>query len=289
MQSRRIARELALLGMSQLSDTESAAVDDAARAQAVSGVLSGAIVTLTTEIKEALETASGELTRADRHLLTSETRTDEPEAPRQQVQSSIDRIKTAIKRLAYAAELPQDRIPSIIAEVKQLLEAAAAELTQCDSRLAAPSEAVPAEAVPAKNAGGTSPTQAAIAQVQTAINRTGPAVDLYQFVTIAKQDEVMDYAQQILQNLTQHQNALDTTLDNAMENWKLKRLVRVDRDILRIALAEILYLQLDKRIAIDEAIEIAKRYSDDAGYRFINGVMRRVTDRLANEPKVSAP
>ncbi|MEL7501962.1 MAG: transcription antitermination factor NusB [Cyanobacteria bacterium J06554_6] len=289
MQSRRIARELALLGMSQLSDTESAAVDDAARAQAVSGVLSGAIVTLTTEIKEALETASGELTRADRHLLTSETRTDEPEGPRQQVQSSIDRIKTAIKRLAYAAELPQERIPSIITEVKQLLEAAADELTQCDSRLAGQSEAGQSESVQAANKGATSPTQAAIAQVQAAINRTGPAVDLYQFVTIAKQDEVMDYAQQILQHLTRHQNELDTTLDSAMENWKLKRLVRVDRDILRIALAEILYLQLDKRIAIDEAIEIAKRYSDDAGYRFINGVMRRVTDRLANEPKVSAP
>ena len=57
----------------------------------------------------------------------------------------------------------------------------------------------------------------------------------------------------------------------------------MDSDILRIAVTEILYLAVDKRIAIDEAIEIAKRYSDEDGYRFINGVMRRVTDQLTEQ------
>ena len=76
---------------------------------------------------------------------------------------------------------------------------------------------------------------------------------------------------------------IDHQLDSAMVGWNLKRLARVDRDILRIALTEILYLAVDKRIAIDEAIEIAKRYSDEDGYRFINGVMRRVTDQLEKQ------
>ena len=54
----------------------------------------------------------------------------------------------------------------------------------------------------------------------------------------------------------------------------------MDRDILRLAMIEIIYMDVPKRVAIDEAIEIAKRYSDEDGYRFINGVLRRATDKL---------
>ncbi len=279
MQSRRVARELALMGMSQLSDT---APVGGAQAANIEQPLKGAIATVTTEVKEALEASSADLTRAERNLLTSETRTDEPDAPRQQVQAVVDRVRTAIKRLAYTEESPDSGVPTLIAEAKGLLEGAATELTDCDNRL---------PYRPADQA-TNSPTRDAVALVQAAINRLGPAVELYQLVPVTKQAETLAYAGQILQYLTQHQADLDTTLDDSMEGWKLKRLARVDRDILRIALTEILYLKLDKRIAIDEAVEIAKRYSDDDGYRFINGVMRRVTDRLqhqdANLPKDDA-
>ena len=65
-----------------------------------------------------------------------------------------------------------------------------------------------------------------------------------------------------------------------MEKWTIRRLARVDRDILRLAMIDIVYLNVPKKVAIDEAIEIAKRYSDEDGYRFINGVLRRATDKL---------
>ncbi|MEO1591885.1 MAG: transcription antitermination factor NusB [Cyanobacteria bacterium J06632_22] len=279
MQSRRIARELALMGMSQLSDRAHPRSSNTSSDIDLDQPLKGAIATVTTEVKESLEAASAELTRAERHLLTSETRTDEPEVPRQQVQAVIDRVRTAVARLAYTEELPGSSVPTLIAEAKGLLETASTELTDCDSRL---------PYRPADEA-TNSPTRDAIALVQTAINRLGPAVELYQLVPVAQQPETLDYAGQILQYLTQHQSDLDTTLDDAMEGWKLKRLARVDRDILRIALTEILYLKLDKRIAIDEAVEVAKRYSDDDGYRFINGVMRRVTDRLKQAAAVPGP
>ena len=60
----------------------------------------------------------------------------------------------------------------------------------------------------------------------------------------------------------------------------MRRLARVDRDILRLAMIEIVHLDVPTKVAIDEAIEIAKRYSDEDGYRFINGVLRRATDKL---------
>ncbi|MEM9484666.1 MAG: transcription antitermination factor NusB [Cyanobacteria bacterium P01_F01_bin.116] len=205
MQSRRIARELALLGMSQLTD-------DPKRQQkkstpSVDTLLTEAIRTLTTEVKETLEAASAELVKGDRQLLNSETRSG---------------------KLSDAQATVKD----------------------------------------------------AIAQVQTAINRLGAATELPEFVQLAGRQDVQDYAQRIITQLIQHRDDIDQQLDSSMVGWNLKRLARVDRDILRIALAEILYLAVDKRIAIDEAIEIAKRYSDEDGYRFINGVMRRVTDQL---------
>ncbi|MBT9312193.1 transcription antitermination factor NusB [Leptothoe kymatousa] len=205
MQSRRIARELALLGMSQLTDDPKQTKKKPA--PSVDSLLTGAVRALTAEVKEALEAASAELARGDRHLLNSETRSGD-----------LLSAQTTVKD--------------------------------------------------------------AIAQVQTAINRLGAATELPEFVQLAGRQDVQEYAQRIITQLNRHQSTIDQQLDAAMVGWNLKRLARVDRDILRIAVAEIMYMAVDKRIAIDEAIEIAKRYSDEDGYRFINGVMRRVTDQI---------
>jgi N utilization substance protein B len=64
-----------------------------------------------------------------------------------------------------------------------------------------------------------------------------------------------------------------------MVAWQLKRLARIDRDILRIAVVEMDYLGTPDRVAINEAVELAKRYSGEEGFRFINGVLKRVVDR----------
>ncbi|MEM7066972.1 MAG: transcription antitermination factor NusB [Cyanobacteria bacterium P01_B01_bin.77] len=208
MQARRIARELALLGMSQLTD-------DSKRSQkktnpSVETLLTEAIRTLTTEVKETLEAASAELVRGNRQLLNSETRSGDLRSAQTTVKESIDLVQTAINRLGVVTELPE-------------------------------------------------------------------------FVQLAGSRDVQDYARRIITQLTEHRQDIDQLLDSAMVGWNLKRLARVDRDILRIAVTEILYMAVDKRIAIDQAIEIAKRYSDEDGYRFINGVMRRVTDQLASQ------
>ena len=67
--------------------------------------------------------------------------------------------------------------------------------------------------------------------------------------------------------------------------WQLDRLARVDRDILRIAVTEMMYLGLRLEYAINEAVELAKRYSDEEGYKFINGVLRRVTEQIKASAK----
>ena len=68
--------------------------------------------------------------------------------------------------------------------------------------------------------------------------------------------------------------------------WQLSRLAKIDRDILRISVAEMLYLQVPEKVAINESVELAKRYSDEDGFRFINGVLRRLSDRRQESTEV---
>jgi N utilization substance protein B len=60
-----------------------------------------------------------------------------------------------------------------------------------------------------------------------------------------------------------------------MEGWRLNRLPRIDRDILRLAVVDLTDLSTPAPVAISEAVELANRYSDEQGRRMINGVLRR--------------
>ena len=202
MQARRIARELALLGMSQLPDKP-----QKLEGQQLNELLLLAVRTLTAEAHDSLETAAAELKRGSNRLMESETRSVDVQSARSMVEEAI-------------------------------------ELTQ------------------------------------TTINRLGTALDLPEFIQLTNQEAAQEYALQLLTSVNHHRVEVDTQLEQAMVAWQLKRLARIDRDILRLAMVEILFLELPVRIAINEAVELAKRYSGDEGYRFINGVMRRVTDQL---------
>lgn len=65
-----------------------------------------------------------------------------------------------------------------------------------------------------------------------------------------------------------------------MVDWQLERLTHLDRAIIEMAVAEMRYLDVAKPVAINEAIELAKRYSDQGSHRFINGVLRRISEAL---------
>jgi N utilization substance protein B len=120
----------------------------------------------------------------------------------------------------------------------------------------------------------------AIELTQRAINRVGTAVELPEFIYLANQQQVRDYALNIIATVNGRRTEIDELLAAALVDWQLNRITRVDRDILRIAVAEILFLDTPKKVAINEAVDLAKRYSDEEGKRFINGVLRRVSDRL---------
>lgn len=122
--------------------------------------------------------------------------------------------------------------------------------------------------------------QESISLTQDAINRLGTALELPEFIQLTNRQEVRTYAVEILTVVDRHETEIDDLLNRCLLNWRTQRLPRIDRDLLRVAIAEMNYLGLNERIAINEAVELAKRYSDEEGYRFINGALRRVSNRL---------
>lgn len=211
MQARRIARELALLGMSQLSDKPGQLAH-----QDFQVLLQAAVKTLTAEAKDTLETAADELKQGNRHITDSETLASTVESGRAMVEAAITKTQAAINRLATALELPE-------------------------------------------------------------------------FIQFTNQKEVRTFAQELLSNAAKYQAEVDERLNTAMVAWQMKRLPRIDRDILRLAVVEMAYLGTPDRVAINEAVELAKRYSGEDGYRFINGVLRRVVSGETSSEAPNAP
>jgi N utilization substance protein B len=120
----------------------------------------------------------------------------------------------------------------------------------------------------------------AIASTQTAINQLGAALEFPELIQLANQDrEVGKYAIKLIQTISEHRTIIDQHISSALVDWQVTRLAQIDRDLLRIAVAEMLFFQLPDRVAINEAVELAKRYSGDEGHRFINGVLRRFTEQ----------
>jgi N utilization substance protein B len=90
-----------------------------------------------------------------------------------------------------------------------------------------------------------------------------------------------EFAMQLLDGVRREQATLDKHLADALEHWSVRRLSRVDHNILRIAIFELLAMDdIPARVTMDEAIELAKCYGDQESGRFVNGVLDEIAGRL---------
>ncbi len=88
-----------------------------------------------------------------------------------------------------------------------------------------------------------------------------------------------DFAQRLVAGTVEHRVEIDGLIENAVENWKLGRMSKVDLIILRLATYELLFCpDIPLNVSIDEAIEIGNRYGSDDSSTFINGVLDQVAD-----------
>jgi len=90
-------------------------------------------------------------------------------------------------------------------------------------------------------------------------------------------EEVDNFAKILLEGVAKNIEKIDKIISECIENWEMGRLAAVDRNILRIGAFELLYLpEIPVNVAINEAIEIAKKYSGKDSGKFVNGVLDKV-------------
>lgn len=98
--------------------------------------------------------------------------------------------------------------------------------------------------------------------------------------TLFPLDKLSDNDKQYLEStITAFENnkeQIDSLISNNLKGWTFDRLSKVDLALLRLALAEIKYLDTPPKVAINEAVEMAKLYSEEKSYKFINGLLANV-------------
>jgi N utilization substance protein B len=203
MQSRTVARELALLMLGQTSDRPDG---DTAADTPLDQLLHQALATLSQHVREALDQAAADLQAAQQQLLDSEL----------QDQGSSE-------------QLPR---------VRQHL-------------------------------------QEGLGHAEQGLNRLSASLELPRLLMLADQEEIRRGAIDRVRAVLRQRSDLDQRLDAVMEGWRLSRLPRIDRDILRLAVVDIEDFRTPSAVACNEAVELANRYSDEQGRRMINGVLRR--------------
>ncbi|MEI8249791.1 MAG: transcription antitermination factor NusB [Synechococcus sp. ELA057] len=110
-----------------------------------------------------------------------------------------------------------------------------------------------------------------------ALNRLSASLELPRLLLLADQREVHRGAIERARAVLRDRDGIDARLDQVMEGWRLARLPRIDRDILRLAVVDLEAFGTPAAVACNEAVELANRWSDEQGRRMINGVLRRFT------------
>ena len=107
--------------------------------------------------------------------------------------------------------------------------------------------------------------------------KTVLALEIAEFTTLDAQNDVKNYAVSIAEIFQENHDKIDEIIKNYSKNWDFQRLVKMDKDILRIAIVELLYIKdAPMKVVIDEALELAKKYSTDDSSSFINGILAKV-------------
>ncbi|MCT0199172.1 transcription antitermination factor NusB [Synechococcus sp. CS-1325] len=177
-----------------------------------------------------------------------------------------------------ASDLPldallQQALASLGQHVREALDSSALDLQQAQQELL-DSELIDGEAqLPRVRRH----LQSGLTLAEQAINRLSAGLELPRLLMLADQEQIRRGAVDRARAVLEHREQLDQQLDGVMEGWRLTRLPRIDRDILRLAAVDLQRFGTPAAVACNEAVELANRYSDEQGRRMINGILRRLT------------
>lgn len=92
-----------------------------------------------------------------------------------------------------------------------------------------------------------------------------------------EEKEVQDYLKKIKEGIEENKTEIDNLINhNLKSNWTISRISKINLSLIKIAIFEMLYLNLPYKVAINEVVELAKKYADDQDPMFINGILASV-------------
>ena len=113
-------------------------------------------------------------------------------------------------------------------------------------------------------------------KIESVMNSLSVTLDFPKLVVSSNQTDIREDVNNRVSSTINNLQTIDFEIDEVMDGWRLKRLPRVDRDILRLAYVDINFLDTPVAVACDEAVNLANKYSDTQGRKMINGVLRRL-------------
>ncbi len=113
-------------------------------------------------------------------------------------------------------------------------------------------------------------------------HRQGEVIRFYRH--FRDRDKVPAYLTKLVEGVVAHQEELDALIRQHSEHWRLERMAAVDRNLLRLALYELLHQPaIPAKVVINEAVELAKRYGSEESGSFINGILDRIRQHVGRE------
>lgn len=103
-------------------------------------------------------------------------------------------------------------------------------------------------------------------------------------------EDVREFTERIARGTIEHLPQIDQKITSYTENWQLNRMAVVDRNILRFAAYELLYMDdIPPKVTINEAVNVAKKYSQDEAGKFVNGVLDKIHHTEGKKPDSIEP
>jgi N utilization substance protein B len=92
------------------------------------------------------------------------------------------------------------------------------------------------------------------------------------------------YAESLVTGVTKERTTIDARISRASDNWRIERMTRIDRNVLRLGTWELLHQETTpKAVVLDEAVELAKRFGTEDSSAFVNGVLSRIAEEREQE------
>ena len=95
--------------------------------------------------------------------------------------------------------------------------------------------------------------------------------------------EVRELAEALVRGVAEGRREIDDAIEEASSNWRLDRMARVDRNVLRLAVYELLRTDVPVKVVINEAIELGKKFGSESSGAFVNGVLDKVAAGMSPE------